>query len=286
MLVHAHPQQLKKLLAAIDDERNDIYIHMDRKADFSYDCLKDSCKHANLHFITPRIKVNWGGVSIIRTEMALLKAATATKHSYYHFISGMDLPLKSQDYIHKFFQQHDGCEFLEFMKTDVHAYSRVQYYALFPEGSNFFLTNLLNHIFKAILKVLHLKQNKGIEVMKAYQWMSITHGFATYIVENEKWVEKVFRNTVICDEIFIPTLLWRSPFKDKLFDPSKEEAASCTPSMRLIDWSRGPSRRHPWTFTSDDFEMLKNSPCLWARKFDEDVDSAIIDKVLTELSTK
>lgn len=286
ILAHTHPHQLKKLLAAIDDERNDIYIHLDQKADFSYEDLMGACKMANLVFIYPRIPVNWGGVSIIRAEMALLKEATKTVHTYYHFISGMDMPLKSQDNIHDFFEKNNGREFLEFMETDSHAYGRVQYYALFPEGSSFFLTNLLNHIFQAILKVLHLKQNKGIEVMKAYQWMSITHGFATYIVENEKWVEKVFRNTVICDEIFIPTLLWKSPFKDNLFNPSTAGGEGYTPSMRFIDWSRGPSRRHPWTFTSDDFEMLKNTPCLWARKFDENTDSAVIDRVLSELATK
>lgn len=286
LLAHAHLSQLKRLLSALDDELNDIYIHLDKKAGFSYEDLKDCCKASTMYFINPRIKVNWGGVSIIRAEMALLKEATKSEHAYYHFISGMDMPLRSQKSMHEFFEKHNGCEFLEFMDVDSHAYGRVQYYAPFPEGSNFFLTNFINHTHKTILKGLHLKQNRGIEVKKAYQWMSITHDFATFIVKNEKWVDKVFKHTVICDEIFIPTLLWRSPFKNKLFDPTKADIEGCTPSMRLIDWSRGPSRRHPWTFTSDDFGMLEKSPCLWARKFDENTDSAVIDKVLSELATR
>ena len=54
------------------------------------------------------MKVNWGGFSLIKCELRLLKAAVMsdTEYSRYHLISGLDLPIKSQDYIHAFFKNN------------------------------------------------------------------------------------------------------------------------------------------------------------------------------------
>ena len=76
------------------------------------------------------------------------------------------------------------------------------------------------------------------------------------------------------------TLVWNSPFRDKLY--IKEETAEHKvneSNMRFIDWTRGESIRHPWTFRAGDWDLLMSVPHFWARKFDETVDSAIIDKI-------
>ena len=44
---------------------------------------------------------------------------------------------------------------------------------------------------------------------------------------------------------------------------------------RLIDWNRGS----PYTFRQADFQELMASDCMFARKFDETVDGAIIDEI-------
>lgn len=45
---------------------------------------------------------------------------------------------------------------------------------------------------------------------------------------------------------------------------------------RLIDWNRG----NPYVWHSDDYDLIKSSPCMFARKFDLNVDSEIIEKVI------
>lgn len=45
--------------------------------------------------------------------------------------------------------------------------------------------------------------------------------------------------------------------------------------MRLIDWGRG----RPYIFRSEDYEELINSPYLFARKFDENIDGQIIQRL-------
>jgi len=283
ILVHTNPGQVRKLLSLLDDERNDIYVHIDKSAPFSERDFDGCCSRTAPVFIGRR-KISWGGVSIVNAEMDLLKEAVKTSHSYYHLLSGMDLPIKSNDTICRFFEDNAGKEFLDCWKLEEHTLKRVNYWSPFPEGNRFFLTNMLNHAAKSVLKALHIRKNADVTFHQCSQWFSITEDFARYIVDNSAWVEKTFSHTSVCDELLVATLLFRSPYKDNLFCAEESDSHKITlGNLRLIDWSRGGSIRHPWTFTANDLEMLKNAPHLWARKFDERVDSKIIDEVCTLL---
>lgn len=99
----------------MDDKRNDIYIHIDKKtSEVPFDKLKAAVKEALLCFI-PRISVQWGGDSQVRVTMMLLEEAVKTDHIYYHFISGVDMPLKTQDEFHRFFKENQGKVFVQTM---------------------------------------------------------------------------------------------------------------------------------------------------------------------------
>ncbi len=112
VLCHNNFEQVIVLLQLLDYEFNDIYIHVDKKAkQFPVQMIKKSVKKSKLFFIK-RINVNWGAYSQIRAEIALLKAATKRTYVYYHLVSGSCLPLHSQSYIHYFFKNNNGSEFL------------------------------------------------------------------------------------------------------------------------------------------------------------------------------
>ena len=68
-----------------------------------------------------------------------------------------------------------------------------------------------------------------------------------------------FRHTLAPDEIFLPTLIWNSPFRNCLFDAHDAGRGS----QRLVDWERG----HPYTWQDKDFDELMRSSLLFARKF-------------------
>jgi len=278
ILAHKNPDQLQKLLGTLDRPENDIYLHIDRKAGFDYGQF--SVKQATLESINPRIRVTWGGASIVRVEMALLEAAVKRPHSYYHLLSGLDLPLKSNEHISKFFSDNAGKEFLDLWKMPDHTRKRVEYFTPFPEGFHFFLTNWLNHAFKAIFPI---RINKDVEFYQGSQWFSITEDFARFVVDHKDWVRKTFRHTGMCDEIFLPTLLMMSPFKDNVYLSELAEGHAITmANLRYIAWGGSGSIRHPRTFTINDYDTLTKVPHLWARKFDETIDSEIIDKLTTE----
>lgn len=287
ILAHKNFNQLRKLVALLDDPRNDIFIHVDAKAkDFNPEEWKDITRHSHLFILPERISVNWGGVSIMRAEIALLKAAVATgNYDYHHLLSGMDLPIKSQDEIHAFFDRNNGKEFLNLWEFKKSTLSRFRYFTIFPEGEGRFRTRIVNHIFKGLQMAVGFRINRDVDFRFGSQWFSITDNFARYVVENEDWLEKVFRHTSTCDEIFLPTLIASSPFKNNLYLPTpvKNQKEVNMSNLRFIDWTRGESIRHPWTFRADDMSLLEGVEHFWARKFDETVDTEIIDMIYNKL---
>lgn len=104
IICHKYDEALQYLLRSIDDERNDIFIHVDAKAsDFDFAGLKSLLRYSGV-FFTDRVRVRWAGYSLVEAEMILLAAATRhAEYAYYHFLSGSDMCLKSQDEIHRFF---------------------------------------------------------------------------------------------------------------------------------------------------------------------------------------
>lgn len=290
ILAHKNFSQLRKLVELLDDPRNDIYIHVDAKAgDFRAGDWEGVTRHSRLVILPERIRVNWGGVSIMRAELALLRRATSEgRYGYYHLLSGMDMPIKTQKQIHEFFDSHNGYEFInqwEFKKSTL---SRFRYYTIFPEGESRFRTRIVNHIFKGLQMAVGYRINRGVDFRFGSQWFSITDSLARYVVEKADWLEKVFRHTSTCDEIFLPTLVAASPFKDRLYvaEAVKNQKEVNNANMRFIDWTRGESVRHPWVFRADDMALLESVEHLWARKFDETVDSEIIDMLYDSLRQK
>ena len=290
ILAHKNLNQLRKLIELLDDSRNDIFVHIDSKlSEFNPDDFGKIVSKSSLIFLPNRINVNWGGVSIMRAELSLLKAATSNnRYDYYHLLSGMDLPLKTQDEIHNFF---DACSFQEFINLwnfKKSTLSRFRYFTIFPEGEAKFRTRIVNHIFKGLQMAVGFRINKSVDFYFGSQWFSITDELARYVISKEDWLEKVFRHTSTCDEIFLPTLVCNSEFKKRLYIPAPVESnnGSTLGNMRFIDWTRGESVRHPWTFKADDEQLLMSVDHLWARKFDETVDREIIDRIYTRLKKR
>ncbi|MEG0229362.1 MAG: beta-1,6-N-acetylglucosaminyltransferase, partial [Oscillospiraceae bacterium] len=122
---------LIELLKDIDDNRNDIYLHIDKKIkNYPKDKLCAAVKNSNLFFI-PSMKVNWGGYSQIECEMLLMKmACNKGNYDYYHLLTGVTFPIKNQDEIHKFFQDNNGMEFVGFDKNKDYSH-RLIYVHLF-----------------------------------------------------------------------------------------------------------------------------------------------------------
>ena len=279
IMAHTQPELLKKLLQMLDNERNDIYLHIDSKAkDYPLDEVAAVLKKSKCIF-TERTDVKWGSYSQINCEMILLKEAVKTEHAYYHLLSGMDLPIKSQDEIFAFFEKYEGLEFVDEDDVTISdaALSRVKYTHRFygKAGSVEDILGALSTKGQKLLGIDKTKKYSDIIFQKGRNWFSITHGLAKLVVEKEAWIQEVFGQSVCGDELFLQTVARNSDYAEKICNPNTMPEI---PDTRYIDWKRG-SNNNPYVFREEDFEELKNAPGLFARKFDLNVDKKIVEKL-------
>lgn len=283
-MAYNNPRQLLKLIQLLDDERNDLFIHIDKNADFPMNLLStDACRWAGL-YIVDRLPVLWAHYSQVAVELRLLECATARRtYRYYHLLSGMDLPLKTQDQIHSFFDKQD-CEFISIVPHET-PYNLKHVRATWPLlGFRRYRSSKAMKLISELYAELQLRTGRNRQkkvnteqwhFFDGWQWFSITDAFARYVLELKPIIEKVFCKSKAPDELFLQTIVYQSPFKDKIADPTDLARSS----MRFIDWKRGT----PYTFQAEDFETLIHSPYMFARKFDERTDEKIIDRIYSYL---
>lgn len=276
IMAHHRPDLLRLLLSALDDKRNDIIVHLDKKSfiresDFS-------CNNARLYFI-PRMVVNWGGYSQVQCEMILFKfAINIGSHSYYHFLSGANFPLWNQNYIHKFFEKNYGTEFVGFEYSSDFSL-RAKYYQVFTEIGKltgikkYFILLLrnINCLFQSLLKIDRRKKTNWT-IQKGCAYFSVTEGFIKEVIKNENNIKKIFSHTICCDELFIQTIAYNSKFKSHLYNIN-DEFEGCLREFAFDD-------EHPgWNYKIDDLDFLLNSKKLFAMKFEGSDGINIIKKL-------
>lgn len=74
IMAHDNFEQLIILLKLLDNENNDIFIHIDNKVVFPQESFNDCCIKSKV-FIYQDISVFWGTSSLMECEFSLLKKA-------------------------------------------------------------------------------------------------------------------------------------------------------------------------------------------------------------------
>lgn len=234
IIAHNEPIILQLLISSLDDVRNDIYVHIDRKA--SFDTATLHTVKSKLCILPVHIDARWGDYSLVEVELLLFKwAYNEGSYGYYHLLSGVDLPIKSQDYIHRFCDEHQGMEFIGIAQ---HASQReldwrTQHWFIYPR--DFQSKNIFKKIIRAAfarIQSLMRYRRTSLQVKKGSQWCSVTHNFVEYVLQKENQIFRAFNHTYCPDELFIQTLCWNSDFKKRIFDLN-DEFEGC---KRYIKW--------------------------------------------------
>lgn len=261
IMAHGEPELLATLLRRLDDSRNDVFVHIDRKADFEK--VDYSPRYSQIFYISDRIDAAWGDFSLVEIEFALIKEAlTRGVYSYLHLVSGVDLPVKSQDTIQEECRRLNGKEFIGFAQNVSidELQWRSQHKFLFSrkfQSRSLFIRGVRS-IYTKLQSLIGYHRSK-LGIKKGAQWWSITSDFAKYILQREDYIRKNFKSTYCPDELVFQTICWNSPFKDNIYRID-DEFKGC---RRYIPWNNGFLR----PFESLDFEEMEASDFWFARKF-------------------
>lgn len=281
ILAHHEFTILEQLVNALDDFRNDIYIHFDYKVQ---KLPKIKIEKAGFYIIADRVDVHWGDISVIKAEYCLFEAAQKRgPYIYYHLLSGVDMPLKSQDAIHTFFSINRGKEFIGYSRGDQSAQveRKVQRYHLFPKHFRakgiitYALCRVIRFLALRIQFVLGIKRSQQIDFKKGTQWVSLTDKFVSYLIHQKITILKMYQYTFCADEIFVQTACWNSEFRAHIYNVEIEEKGS----QRLINWK--DNRIYDWE--EQDYNLLMESEFIFSRKFSSK-NSKIVDKILRQVT--
>lgn len=277
IMAHTNFSQLKLLVSLLDYPQFDIYIHVNLKSiDWNESLLSSSVSKAGLYFV-PRVAISYCNYTQIEAVKSLLNEAVKKKHDYYHIVSGADMPLMKYNEFIAFFYRNNGKEFVGFSHNS--NINLVQHRWIFSDKirtSSPLMSKLyikLSRFFQKMqtaLGVNALKNYSGY-AKKGFDWWSISHAAALYVIEKEPEFKRFFQYAYCPSEWLVQTILYNSDFKDSLYNVDDE----CRGSMRHIDWSRG----QPYVWKNADYEELISSQRAFGRKFDSHIDNEIIEKI-------
>lgn len=271
IITHKYPVQLARLVRRLQHPQSDIYVHVDKKVDIApFKSLKPL---QDVFFIEKRVKINWGGNSTLMAMVQSVQEITSMKRKYdfINLISGQDYPLKNAQKMYEFFQQHPGYNFIsydecrgsEWWQAAVARYQKYHFTDLSIKWK-YALQSMINRI----MPLRKFPANLHLHGGNKSAWWTISGECASYMVREILENRRLLKFLKYCwgtDEFAIATLIMNSEFRKTTINNN----------YRYIDWSEGNS--HPKSLARADVPELAKSDMLFARKFDSEIDSEVLD---------
>lgn len=194
---------------------------------------------------------------------ALAAASQGGRYAYCHLLSGVNLPLKSQDFIHSVLASGTE-EYFDIVTDDFNMEAlatHTKWRYLFTEhyhDPNPLRGRALDFLRRTFLKVQQIagwERHFRMPLHKGSNWFSATGACVDWLLGRRAWMDREFRYVHAPDEIAVPTAFMNSPFAGNV---------SARGHLRAIEWCRNGS---PHVYTLSDVDRLRNSRCFFARKF-------------------
>lgn len=283
ILVHKNPQQVKRLIGALRHANVSFYLHIDRKVDSRpFHAVLDEVNNKDIFFVRNRARVYLCGFSLVQATLNAMQeiqqANVGGDLDYVFLLSCQDYPLKTNDEIFGFLESNYGKEFIRYSEMPAPFWHkggmyRIERYHLvdFPLGR-------LEQLASAILPRRRFLD--GFTPYGGSMWWCLTYECVKYVldfVRSNKEFVRFFKYAFIPCETFFQTIVLNSPFARNAV--GKISGAELGDDLRYLRWSKESGGWHPEILTKEDLEVLVQSDRLFARKFDIDVDSAILDLI-------
>lgn len=284
IICHRVTTSLQVLVDELSKSPNSIIlIHVDKKSDINQ--FKREINNKNIIYISDRVDVKWGNFTQIEATLNLLNEARKYNFKYFSLLSGDDICVKPisqiEEFLSKSNQEYIGHDkFTDPIPRLKYTYS---FDFLFKKASSKSLTeNVLSKLIYQSFKIGLFKNNFYQDLPKLYKgtnWFTLTYESISYIYnyldKNQNYID-AFKNSFCGDEVFFHTIIYNSPFKEKInlnYDLSPPMMA-----LRYIDWKTGPD--YPRTLDTSDFDKISLSNALFARKMSPDLTVKELNEIL------
>ena len=219
------------------------------------------------------IDARWSDISLVEQELFLFNKViqSGIPYSRIHLISGQDMPIKSNDEIHDFFNKHIDVEFIE-ASFQPRFIKRIKYYHFFVrKRRQSFIYEFLRRVLLVVQICIGVNRIRNLDLKLEFgsEWCSLTLGAVKYIADNYPKYRKNFEYTTASDELYKQMLL-----------KSAEDKFAISPmgNLRFIIFK--DNHPSPEILSEKDYDAIINSNCMFARKFDYVKCPTIVDMIL------
>ena len=268
ILAHKNFSQLMQMIAALQSKKSLFFVHIDKKSEMLRHISQAMIESpSNIMLSDRQVNVNWGGFSMIEATVCLMNMLrdSGVCADYVHLLSGQDLPLCPPQEIDLFFENNYGKNFMEYHTIPCKGWEnnggldRINYKWDVDGGE----TDRAKLESRPFLTDIHPYGGS--------QWWSLTGECVEWMISmchSGNLLYDFYRNTNIPDEMLFQTAIMHSPFATTVVNDN----------LRYINWTDGPE--YPRILRNEDWDKLRCSGKLFARKFDICKDANIMNKIL------
>lgn len=262
---HKYPEQVVRLVRRLSSDRATFVVHVDRRASDEVDeaIRKGTRDLADVHFLE-RHRCYWAGFGVVAATLDafdhLLERNVAFTHAV--LLSGQDYPLVPPDAIERLFLDAEGRTFMKCAPLPTPFWTE----GGLPRIAHWYLVSRR----RVRVRVPWTRRIPGgLTPYGGETWGSFARPMAAYIREfvrhNPRYV-RFFKHVLHANELFFQTIMMNSPLAETVVQDD----------LRYIDWSVDPG---PAVLRTSDFDRMIHSGKLFARKFDPNLDGAVLDRL-------
>jgi hypothetical protein len=270
IMAYKDPSQIERLVKKMSHPNFDFYIHVDSK--FDQEPFEYLASIERVYLIKNRKKIRWAGFSFTKSLLGCVQEVfeTGRSYDYINSMSGQDYPLKSTRFFYDFFNIRPGKNFLAIEKYGSRWWEEAEQRVVEYHMTDFDFKGryTLQFFLNKILPRRKFPYGYTLYGSNRATWWTIHADCAKYLLsfmEDHPKIQRFARFTWAPDEYLIPTIIMNSTFQNTVVPDN----------YRYLDWSQGGP--NPKILTVHDFESLKKSDKLLARKFDIKIDTLILD---------
>ena len=263
VLAHKNPGQVVRLLRRLASDDAAFLVHVDRRASgVVEEGIRAGVGDVTHVTFLPRVRCYWGGFGMVRATLnGLADLAEGSAFDHAVLLSGQDYPLRSAAEIEAFFAAADGRSFM----------TRAGLPVDFWPGGGLPRIEQLHLIGR---RALHLRLPwrrrvpGDLRLFGGGSWICLSRPAVEHVTRFAREhpnVVRFFERVLHPDELFFQTILMNSSLADSVVDDH----------LRYIQWGDDPGS--PDVLRAPDLERVLASGKLFARKFDDTVDSAVLD---------
>jgi hypothetical protein len=259
--------QAAQLVFRLAAPNTSFVLHIDRRAGpKARDYLNSRLQSIDRIFYAPRVDSRWGSyngaVAIANCIHTAVRELPDVDRCV--LLSGQDYPISSNQNISRFFEENRGREFIEAFPIDITDQKQVGW-------SPFYRFRRIHFwIGKQRYKLPLLRRGMpNVDVHHGSTWWALTGDAVRYLdieMKQNRSFNRYLRTGFLVEEVYVPSLIMNSPFAERVTNYN----------VTFDQWTpdSGP---HPKVLDATDFDRLVSSPRLFARKFDLQKDSRILD---------